>query len=98
MDSDGKLAGSALSVSPVIRFRLEVPLIVSVPHLIPSSPDAAANTTLLPCRHTCVCSGCLQQMDKRLCPLCRAPFEWFLSWAARGPPEPRIVPAIETPA
>lgn len=34
------------------------------------------DTTLLPCRHLCVCRGCLIHIDK--CPVCRASFEEYL--------------------
>jgi len=34
------------------------------------------DTILLPCRHLCVCRGCLIHIDK--CPVCRASFEEYL--------------------
>mmetsp|Transcript_24993 Transcript_24993/g.62778 ORF Transcript_24993/g.62778 Transcript_24993/m.62778 type:complete len:646 (+) Transcript_24993:111-2048(+) len=34
------------------------------------------NTTLLPCRHFCVCSDCLPKLEK--CPVCRSRFVSFL--------------------
>lgn len=37
------------------------------------------NTVLLPCRHSCVCHGCLVQIDK--CPVCRSPFTDYLGYA-----------------
>jgi hypothetical protein len=33
-------------------------------------------TFLIPCRHMCVCSDCLKQVDK--CPVCRAPFDEYI--------------------
>ena len=32
---------------------------------------------LLPCRHLCVCKGCLVHIDK--CPVCRASFEEYIN-------------------
>lgn len=33
-------------------------------------------TFLIPCRHMCVCSDCLKQVDK--CPVCRTPFDEYI--------------------
>jgi Zinc finger, C3HC4 type (RING finger) len=40
---------------------------------------SARTTTLLPCRHFCVCSDCLPKLDK--CPVCRSRFTSFLQLA-----------------
>ena len=40
------------------------------------------DTTLLPCRHLCVCSECLKHIDK--CPVCRAPFETYMVFDTEG--------------
>jgi hypothetical protein len=34
------------------------------------------DTTLLPCRHLCVCSECFGHLDK--CPVCRAEFDSYV--------------------
>ncbi|KAI4386047.1 hypothetical protein MLD38_004017 [Melastoma candidum] len=38
------------------------------------------DTTVLPCRHMCMCSGCAKMLryQTNRCPICRQPVEWFL--------------------
>ncbi len=38
------------------------------------------DTTLLPCRHLCVCSECFGHLDK--CPVCRAEFDSYVVFAS----------------
>ena len=37
------------------------------------------STTLLPCRHLCVCAECFPHIDK--CPVCRAEFDGYVVFA-----------------
>jgi len=39
------------------------------------------DTTLLPCRHLCVCSNCFSRLEQ--CPVCRAPFTAYLRQNAK---------------
>ena len=48
------------------------------------------DTTLLPCRHLCVCCECLKHIDK--CPVCRSPFDTYMVFDGELPaPTPQTV-------
>merc|ERR1712232_142254 len=40
--------------------------------------ESQKSVLLLPCRHCCICEGCLRSLPQERCPICRAVFTGFL--------------------
>ena len=67
---------------PVFRFKDEDDVIISIRNLFITDDDDddlcticyknLPNITLLPCKHENICEGCLIQLNRFMCPYCRA--------------------------
>ena len=51
-----------------------------------------SNTTVLPCRHLCLCGKCAQivRMQTSKCPICRTPVKTFINFKIEGLSETQI--------
>ena len=55
----------------------------------------ARDTTVLPCRHMCMCSGCARMLRHQTnrCPICRTPVQSLLEIKVERKPAPKPLPA-----
>lgn len=69
LTSPEKLKREATAASPSSGLRGDDECVVCL--------ENSKEILLLPCRHMCICSTCLTQIDK--CPVCRSPFEEYIA-------------------